>query len=1075
MDSSARLPHWLLLAAAVIGGTSAPASAQTYTWVGTTQNWSSASNWSSTPGGVPNAPGAVARFNGSGVGSVSVDGNFTVGRVTFDYTTANFTQGLTVYTPGFGLTLDNGPSSASVIEVVPNANGAGSGLVANQVTIAGNNVLNLLAPNNTTLSFHLGPITGSASTVNVNAGGQTGIVQFSGANTYGGAGSVTTVGGGRLVATDGVGLPTNTALVLNGAIWETTGTVTRSLGTGDGQLQITGAAAGFNGDGTVAHVRLGNGTGTVTWGDPAFNPGALILGASPRIGGGPGGVVFENGLNLNGADRTIRSDGPVNTLAAGGTVSGVISNPVGSVAGVVKDGAGILTLSGANTYNGATTVQAGVLRAIDGQGLPAASNLVLNGGSFESPGDGTLSRVIGTTAGQVQWTGSGGALSAKGGTLTVQLNPGSAAPLVWGSAGFVAAGNSLKFGSGAFDGVVDFRNDLDLAGGTRTISSTGPVAAGAAGLVRMSGVISNGSLAVFADAGSTVELAATNTYTGQTTVQGGALRAAEGVGLPSASNLNLTGGVLEGSGPTTFTRSLGTGAGQVQIGFAGGFSAHGGPMTVRLNNGASTLTWASLGLGTEPFRLQFGSRTADNVTDFQNGLDLGGQVRFFQVDDNHATGADLARISGVITNGGVTMGSLPGTLELSAVNTYTGQTTVQGGALRANDGVGLPTASNLVLAGGVLEGSGPTTFTRSLGTGAGQVQFTSSGGGFSASGGPMAIRLNNGTGTVTWGATNFLPSFASLRFGSETADNVADFQNALDLGGGNRTIITLAGNPGYTGPVGRISGVISNGGLNLNFNGDRPGTLELTAANTYAGGTSVNFGRLLVNNTTGTGTGTGSVTIGSFGALTSAALAGGGTIAPGAGNSVTVNNGARIEPGSGTDTSLRIATTGGGTISIGTNFAPAGPVTWAVRVAQAGAGGVAADSGGSTTGSVPDPTNHTFLDLSGGGANTVLISGNTVFEVDGTGAGFVMGQRYSYTIGRVGAANELQGGPLNITDQSRFVGIGFQASDFSVTSDGAGLIHLNFTPVPEPGTVLLAAAAGLGLAAGRRRLLRRGR
>src|SRR5262249_10575927 len=86
-----------------------------------------------------------------------------------------------------------------------------------------------------------------------------------------------------------------------------------------------------------------------------------------------------------------------------------------------------------------------------------------------------------------------------------------------------------------------------------------------------------------------------------------------------------------------------------------------------------------------------------------------------------------------------------------------------------------------------------------------------------------------------------------------------------------------------------------------------------------------------------------------------------------------------------------------------------------------------------------------------------------------------MGQRYSYTIGRVGAANELQGGTLNITDQSRFVGIGFQASDFSVTSDGAGLIHLNFTPVPEPGTVLLVGAAGLGLAAGRRRLLRRGR
>ena len=77
-----------------------------------------------------------------------------------------------------------------------------------------------------------------------------------------------------------------------------------------------------------------------------------------------------------------------------------------------------------------------------------------------------------------------------------------------------------------------------------------------------------------------------------------------------------------------------------------------------------------------------------------------------------------------------------GTLELTASNTYTGTTTVSGGILRlSNSGLAgcRGGSSNLTLDGGVVE-LAAGDFTRSLGSGAGQVQFTANGGGFAAVG-----------------------------------------------------------------------------------------------------------------------------------------------------------------------------------------------------------------------------------------------------------------------------------------------------------------------------------------------------
>ena len=58
-----------------------------------------------------------------------------------------------------------------------------------------------------------------------------------------------------------------------------------------------------------------------------------------------------------------------------------------------------------------------------------------------------------------------------------------------------------------------------------------------------------------------------------------------------------------------------------------------------------------------------------------------------------------------------------------------------------------------------------------------------------------------------------------------------------------------------------ISGNVGGMGSVSDLNKDGGGTLTLSGANTYTGGTAVNGGTLLVNNALGSGTGTGAVTV----------------------------------------------------------------------------------------------------------------------------------------------------------------------------------------------------------------------
>ena len=163
--------------------------------------------------------------------------------------------------------------------------------------------------------------------------------------TVAGSGSGNTIfAGGILANTSGRDL----AMVINtsgsGAVRiEGTGTYTGGTTLQQGTLQVRGSSA------------LGTGALTINGGTLAsiFSPRTLTnnvtVGGNFTLGGSGQAITLNGTMDLGGATRII-------TTANSATFGGVISN-----GGITKEGAAGLTLSGNNTYTGATTVSAGSL------------------------------------------------------------------------------------------------------------------------------------------------------------------------------------------------------------------------------------------------------------------------------------------------------------------------------------------------------------------------------------------------------------------------------------------------------------------------------------------------------------------------------------------------------------------------------------------------------------------------------------------------------------------------------------------------------------------------------------------
>jgi autotransporter-associated beta strand protein len=276
----------------------------------------------------------------------------------------------------------------------------------------------------------------------------TGTLILSGNNTIG---AVTVNTGGALrVANDGaLGTTAADTTVNSGGALELIG------GRTIGAEALTLKGAGISSGGALRNVSGDNSwAGTIT-----------IPDGGARINSDAGTLTISGGITESG--------GAVKTLTFGGagntTVTGIISE-TGLDLALAKDGAGILTLTNANTYSQGTTISAGTLLVNNtsdsgtGTGMVTVSNsgtvlggtgtisgLVLINGPANITG-GTNGTVGTLTLGSTTFTGSGGNLA----TYLVDLSGATSDRLtITGALSLSGTSDKISF-SGAADGTTTY-------------------------------------------------------------------------------------------------------------------------------------------------------------------------------------------------------------------------------------------------------------------------------------------------------------------------------------------------------------------------------------------------------------------------------------------------------------------------------------------------------------------------------------------------------------------------------------------------------------------------------------------
>ena len=443
--------------------------------------------------------------------------------------------------------------------------------------------------NNATLSFDnstvsqvtfAAPVSGRGAFVKTG----TGVLILSGANTYTGGTTVT-------------------AGVLAGSPRSLRGAIVNSGSVVFDTSSISGTQSGvISGTGSVTK----NGSGTLT-----------LTGANTYEGGTTvgGGTLAGSATSLQG--DIIATAGVVSfNQAAAGTYAGNISG-AGSL---IKLGAGVLTLTGTNTFSGGTTVSSGTLQ---GNSANLQGNIVNNGSVvFDQATSGEYAGIM-TGRGRLTKTGNG--------TLTLSGdNLYSGGTTV--SAGFLAGT------------VISLQGNIVNNAHVQLTETTQGSYVGA-----MSG---SGVLTKLGE--GTLTLTGVNTYRGGTIVSDGTL---------AGSTRSVQGNITNDSVVQFEQTTAGT--------YAGAMSGSG--QLVKVGSGTLTLSGANTYSGGTT--VSTGTLTG-TATSLQGNISNGTLVTFNQ----SGTGTYAGVMSGV---GNLTKtGS--GTLILSGGNTYSGGTTVSSGTLQGS-------------------------------------------------------------------------------------------------------------------------------------------------------------------------------------------------------------------------------------------------------------------------------------------------------------------------------------------------------------------------------------------------------
>jgi autotransporter-associated beta strand protein len=554
--------------------------------------------------------------------------------------------------------------------------------------------------------------------------------------------------------------------------------------TADAFAYTFGGAFSLTVNGTAGIVN--NANATQTFGNTVQNSQASGLVTNTQAGGS---LVFNGGYNLtssgSSANRTVTFGGVGNI-----TLAGAIGNGGTATAGAVTiSSTGTTLFSGANTYGGLTTVSSGgTLRLGNASalGTTAAGTSVSSGGVLDLNGQTIGAETLSLTGTGISSSGAlvntSGTAASLGGAVTLSGNTAI-------GAGNISLGNISESGS---------RRLTKVGAGTLTLTGTASHTGGT--------VISQGTL----------DVTGGNSIGGSFTLDG-----ATGPVL-KLSNLNAlaTSATLTGAGSSA---NVGTvdlaAAGTYTLGSYLGnsikFSASSG--------GATTLNFTNNSVVTSGTN---GGRTITNADAnlslvFDGSLDISSSTAGTGVT---FAGAGNTTVNGAIFNGigqtrTVTKNDA-GTLNLSAVNTYEGNTTIANGTL-ALTGAGAISGSPVITNNGIFNVSAVTGGNYTLGAGQTYV----------------------GSGTTIGNLT------LNGAFTPGTSPGLATFNNNLTLGSTSTTTMEIGGSTTAGTDYDRVSvaGALTYGG-----------TLNIVAFD--LGGGAYNFAQTASFNLFGSGSRSGNFT-----------------------------------------------------------------------------------------------------------------------------------------------------------------------------------------------------------------------
>jgi autotransporter-associated beta strand protein len=846
---------------------------------------------------------------------------------------------------------------------------------------------------------------------------------------------------GAIPLSNGITVNSGSALVFENSTpnGNRVGTVAVVLRGGD--IQMLGNSAGVSSSESLGTVTVTGGVGRFILGQPGPGTVSTVLSLGGlAVDATIPGVAVIRGDNLGGSSGAFTQ---VRFGTTPTTVNGIIPFAVGGASAsggptdfvaVGPNGAQLFTAYGSLASPGPTVTadQSGGVFTLPLAGATSLNALRLGAGGGVNLNSGTLT--IGSTgttaqAGAILAAGganaglTGGTLAFGGRTASITaVNDLTITSTVTGSAGLAKAGTGV----------------LTLAGNGNGLS--GAVAIGEGTLRYGAANALPTAVALTVNAGATLDFNGFSPTVAS--ISGfGAVNVGTGNVTVNPSSTITYGGPLSGSG--TLTK---TGTGTMTLagdnsGYTGGFAISNGLLRIE--------TPTALGSGAGPLAL--GSTTATTSTG--NGLQIGRFVGTFSRDVTvQATSASSPAVINIASGAGPTVSSninlnantlrlvgpgLTNGLVADPVANFTGTVSGTGvlelsagsfrlaGVNNHSGGTNIPSTgalSDVLL--GVANDSALGTGTLRINSNAGSNGVT------------LHLRADSGARTLSNPVV-----FGTLGGLNVVGTNNLTLAGAIDFGGSVRTT-------NVSGPVlTTFSGPLANGGLSKGG----VGTLVLSnPSSTATGGIAVTGGLMLVNGSVPSVASVGvqgvsppsrGGVLGGTGTVAGIQVVG-GTVAPG-GNPLALGNGVGTLTSTGALQPVAVAL---GTLSFDLNGPAAG--TGYDQLAVGTPGQATTVQVGFNTSGTNGLTLQTRLGFDPTGTTLTLIDNRGTAAVSGTFAGLPEGATYQL---------------------GQFNGTTYFGTISYAGGDGNNVVISNIQPVPEPGSLLLAGAAVLGLSGWLRR------